>query len=58
MHLVLLLTGAIDVDNEVAILVRCMVQAAQQTLKSASALATTLFQGILGLTQNVKLPKK
>ena len=32
MHLVPLLTGAIDVDNVVAILIRCMVQAAQQTL--------------------------
>ena len=32
MHLGSLLTGAIDVDNVVAILIRCMVQAAQQTL--------------------------
>ena len=32
MHLVPLLTGAIDVDNVVAILTTCMVQAAQQTL--------------------------
>ena len=32
MHLVPLLTGAIDVDNVVAILITCMVQAAQQTL--------------------------
>ena len=32
MHLVPLLTGAIDVDNMVAILTTCMVQAAQQTL--------------------------
>ena len=31
-HLVPLLTGAIDVDNVVAILITCMVQAAQQTL--------------------------
>ena len=59
MHLVPLLTGAIGVDNVVAILITCMVQAAQQLcLRSASALETTLFQGILGLTQNVKLPKQ
>ena len=32
MHLVPLLTGAIDVDNVVAVLITCMVQAAQQTL--------------------------
>ena len=32
MHLVPLLTGALDVDNLVAILITCMVQAAQQTL--------------------------
>ena len=32
MHLVPLLTGAIDVDKVVAILVKCMVQAAEQTL--------------------------
>ena len=32
MHLVPLLTGAIDVDNVVAILITCMVQAAQQSL--------------------------
>ena len=32
MHLVPLLTGAIDVDNVVAMLIECMVQAAQQTL--------------------------
>ena len=31
-HLVPLLKGAIDVDNVVAILIKCMVQAAQQTL--------------------------
>ena len=32
MHHVPLLTGALDVDNVVAILIQCMVQAAQQTL--------------------------
>ena len=32
MHLVPLLTGAVDVQNVVAILITCMVQAAQQTL--------------------------
>ena len=32
MHLVPLLTGAIDADNVVAMLITCMVQAAQQTL--------------------------
>ena len=32
MHLVPLLTGATDVDNVVAILIQCMVQAAQQPL--------------------------
>ena len=32
MHLVPLLTGATDVDNVVAILATCIVQAAQQTL--------------------------
>ena len=32
MHLVPLLTGAVDVDNVIATLTTCMVQAAQQTL--------------------------
>ena len=32
MHLVPLLTGAVDVDKVIAILVKCMVQAAEQTL--------------------------
>ena len=60
MHLkvVSLLTGAIDVDS----MITCMVQAAQQTLPEkqsvASALWTTLFQGILGLRQNIKLSKE
>ena len=59
MHLVPLLTGAIDVDAVLPswLYAWCKLRS-RLCLKSASALDTTLFQGILGLTQNVKLPKK
>ena len=36
MHLVPLLTGTIDVDTVVAILITCMTKAAQQTLNHSS----------------------
>ena len=59
MHLVPLLTGAIDVHDVIAILITCMVQAAHQTLpEKRKRSGNNTFQGILGLTQNVKLPKK
>ena len=59
MHLVSLLTGVIHVDNVVAILIKCIVQAAQQTLpEKRKRSVATLLQGILVLTQNIKLPKK
>ena len=58
-HLVPLLTGAVDVDNVVAILITCMMQAAQQSLPEQRKCSVKNFfckeslEG-LGLTQNVK----
>ena len=54
MHHVPLLTGTIDVDTVVAILIVCMTEAAQQTLPRKQS---DLFR-TLGLMQNAKLLKK
>ena len=60
MHLVPLLTctglGAIDVDNVIAILITCTMQAAQQTLPEAQALCEKHFLRSPWFIQNVKLP--
>ena len=59
MHLVPLLTGTIDLDTVVAILITCMTEAAQQPLphKQKRSVPVTLYQKTLALTQNAKLLK-
>ena len=63
MRLVSLLTANVYVDTVVAILIACMIEAAQQTLLkklngSTFGKLKTLAQGILGLMQNAKLLKQ